>query len=246
MIKAYENTLKHIIVDVLGASDKTNYNISDDIKEKWLEKRNFESLKSTGSLNERRIIFYADFYDLKIIIKNNWEKFEPIFKSKERFLVFFDEVNDYKNAIDLGLSLTKSQEEILSGIIADVKNSHTIYSNKNSNRNDYFVLINQVTDNVGTVWNNVTSEEVKNPVLTVGDEYELLVEANDPKDREIEYEIYHFTGSLRINQKNNRFNFKITEDLIGLNTILIIKATTPSSEYKNEFILKIKITVVPN
>lgn len=84
------------------------------------------------------------------------------------------------------------------------------------------------------------------PILKVGDDYELLVEANDPKDRKIEYQIAHFSGKLRIKQNSNRFNFKIENDLIGQNTMLIIKAFTSDTDYVNESIQKIYLTVLPN
>lgn len=246
MIKSYENTLKHIIIDVLGASDQADYNISDDVKEKWFEKRSFESQKNDGFLTEKRILFYADFFDLKTIISKNWDEFEPVLKNKERFLVFFNEVNQYQNLMNLGKALTKSQEEMLSGILADLKNNYSIFTNKKNQRNKHFVVINSISDNIGTTWEPQQHKTTTKPVLTVGDSYELLIDANDPKDRDIEYELYHFAGKLRIKQNSNRFNFKITEDLIGLTTILVVKATTPSSKYINEFILKIQITVLPD
>lgn len=246
MIKSYENTLKHIIIDVLGASDKTNYGISDDVKKKWFEKRKLIQHENDGFLNEKRIIFYADLFDLKTIIENNWKVFEAIFKNKERFLVFFNEVYQLKNTINLGKELTKSQLELLSGITTDLKNNYTKFSNKKNSRSEYFININAVSDNLGTTWEKSTLQETKKPILKVGDEYELLVDANDPKDREIEYQLFHFAGSFRVTQKENRFNFTITEDLIGLETLLVIKAHTPEAEYKNESILKLFITVNPN
>ncbi|PQJ78536.1 hypothetical protein [Polaribacter porphyrae] len=243
MIKTYENTLRKIIVDILGASDNSDYKIPEEIKEKWLEKRKFEKEKNDGFLFEKRIIYYSDFLDLKTIIIKNWDKFEPIFKNKNRFLVFFEEINQYKNSINQSRALTKSQEEMLSGITTDLKNSYTVYTNKNNNRNDYFLAINTVSDNLGTTWNK--SGVNQKPILKVGDEYELLIDANDPKDRDIEYEIYHFAGTLRIHQQTNRFNFKISEELISENTMLVVKVFTPKSKYKNESILKIHITVLP-
>lgn len=245
MIKSYENTLKHIIIDVIGPSDETNYLVSEDLKKKWFEKRKLQKEENDGFLKEKRIIFYADLFDLKTIIEKNWDVFAPIFKNKERFLVFFNEVYQLKNTINLGKELTKSQLELLSGITTDLKNSYTKFSNKKNSRSEYFININSVSDNLGTTWEKSTLQEIKKPVLKVGDEYELLVNANDPKDREIEYQLFHFTGSFRIIQKENRFNFTITEDLIGLETLLVIKAYTPEANYKNESIIKLFITVNP-
>jgi len=45
MTKTYENTLKQIIITILGASDDIDYNISNELKRRWLEKRNHEKEK---------------------------------------------------------------------------------------------------------------------------------------------------------------------------------------------------------
>lgn len=245
MIIAYENLLKKLIIEVIGASDDTDYKIDADVKEQWLTKRKLEKEKNDDALLDKRLIHFADFFDLKIIINKNWDKFESILKNKERFLVFFDEVNQYRNALHHGQSLTKSQEALLAGITNDLKNNYTIHQNKMNSRNDHFVLINSISDNLGYCWNNQSEENATKPTLKVNDEYELLVDANDPKDREITYEVYHFAGSFRVKQKENRFTFTITKDLVGLNTLLVVKAFTPKSDYKNESVFKINITVIP-
>ncbi|MFY9241845.1 MAG: hypothetical protein WAO74_02330 [Polaribacter sp.] len=246
MIKQYENTLRKLIIDVLGDADNSDYKISKEIVEKWFKKRTVQQNKNDGFLFEKRIVFYANFEDLVLIIENNWQKFSSILSDKERFLVFFNEVVQYKKIIGSGNSLIKSQEDLLSGIVMDLKNSITIYNNKKNLVDDYFINISKISDNLGSSWLNSNPEKQQNPVLKVGDEYELLVEANDPKDRKISYQLFHFAGKLRINQESNRFNFKIDESLIGQNNMLVVKAFTPESEYANESILKIYLTVLPN
>jgi hypothetical protein len=245
MIKQYENTLRKLIIDVLGGADKNNYKITENLFNKWFKKRAAERVKNDGFLFEKRILFYADFEHLSLIIDENWQNFSPILGNKKRFLVFFNEVVQFKKTIDIGKDLIKSQENLLSGIVMDLKNSITIYNNKNNLIDDYFISIEKISDNLGTSWTNSNQENQNKPVLKVGDEYEILVEANDPKDRKIEYQLSHFTGKLRIKQYSNRFNFKIENDLIGQNTMLIIKAFTSDADYVNESILKIYLTVLP-
>lgn len=245
MTTQYENALRQLIIDILGDADKSDYNISNEISDKWFAKRTIEQKKNDGFLFEKRIIFYADFDDLGLIIDTNWEHFLPVLKDKKRFQVFFKEVAQFKNAIKNGNTLIKSQENLLSGITMDLKNGITIYNNKKNLVDDYFISIQKISDNLGTSWTKSNSEEQRNPILKVGDTYELLVEANDPKDRKIEYQLVHFSGQLKLNQNSNRFNFKIDKNLIGQNTMLIIKAFTKESDYKNESIRKIYLTVLP-
>lgn len=245
MIKQYENTLRQLIIDILGDSDKSDYSISKEISEKWFAKRTNAQKKNDGFLFEKRIVFYADFEDLALIIEENWNKFFPVLFDKKRFQVFFNEVAQFRKSIDSGNELIKSQEDLLSGIVMDLKNAITIFNNKRKLVDDYFISIQKISDNLGSTWSKTSSENQKKPILKVGDEYELLIEANDPKDRKIEYQLFHFAGKLRINQESNRFNFKIDESLIGQNNMLVIKAYTSDSNYKNESILKIYITVLP-
>lgn len=245
MIQQYENTLRKLIIDILGDSDRSDYKIPENQIENWFKKRTIAQNKNNGFLYEKRIIYYSNFEELGLIIDKNWEKFSPILKDKKRFLVFFNEVEQFKKIIDSGKDLIKSQENLLSGIIMDLKNAITIHSNKNNLKDDYFIAINKISDNLGSSWKKSNSDDPNKPILKVGDEYELLVEANDPKDRKIEYQLVHFTGKLRLKQDTNRFNFKIDKTLVGQNTILIIKAFTSDSDYINESIMKIHLTVLP-
>lgn len=245
MVKQYENTLRQLIIDILGDSDKSDYYISKEISDKWFAKRTNAKKQNDGFLFEKRIIFYADFEDLAQIIIQNWKEFLPVLVDKKRFEVFFNEVNQFRKTQNSGKNLIQSQENLLAGIVQDLKNAITIYNNKKNKVDDYFIRITKISDNLGSTWKIKNTENQEKPILKVGDDYELLIEANDPKDRKIEYQLFHFAGKLRINQESNRFQFKIDESLVGQSSMLVIKAFTKDTEYKNESILKINITVLP-
>ena len=243
MINKYENTLRRLIIDSIGYDDSIDYKISPERIEKWKEKREIESKKNKGILFENRLIYYSDFYDLKSIIDKNWSVFLPILLNKKRFEIFFKEIENFRNTVAHGRNLTLSQNLLLEGILIDLKNSITIYHNKNEMKSDFFIELTKINDNLGNIWSK--TEIWKKPILRVGDEYELLIEANDPKDREIEYKIFTLTG-FKLEQKSNRFNFTIGNELVGKATTLYFNAFTPSSEYKNSDGPMLNITVLPN
>ena len=135
------------------------------------------------------------------------------------------------------------QENLLNGILSDLKNLITVHHNRNEMKEDYFIRITQVNDNLGNVWNEILNQ--KKPILRVGDDYEIIIEANDPKDREIEYCINTFTNELRIEQNSNRFNFKIENKLVGENVSILISAYTPHSNYENKANFGISLTILP-
>lgn len=242
MINEYENTLRRLIISIIGSEDNVDYKASPDRIEKWKEKREIEIKKNKGLLFENRILYYSDFYDLKTIIDKNWNLFLPILNNKKRFEIFFKELENYRNTISHGRNLTTSQNLLLEGILIDLKNTITIYHNKNEMKEDYFIRIIKINDNLGNIWDS--DLKVTEPILRVGDQYELVIEANDPKDREIEYKIFTL-GKLSITQKSNRFNIKVENNLVGQNTTLYISAYTPNTEYKNEASEMISITVLP-
>jgi hypothetical protein len=241
-INEFENTLRRIIIKIIGEADDAQYSVSEVRISNWKEKREIELKKNKGVQFENRLIFYSDFYDLKTIISKNWELFKPIFYDKKRFDVFFTEIEKYRNSIAHGRNLLRSQENILKGITSDLKNLITIYHNKNKMKEDYFIEILKVTDNLGNNW-NVKGDGT--PLLRVGDTLELIVEANDPKDRKIEYELYHSGSGSILKQESNRFELVLDNKFVGKYVNFIVIVRTPETEYENKELINFGYTILP-
>lgn len=247
MINEYENTLRRLIINILGGEDKDveKYKVTENRINQWIEKRNIEQKKNNGILFENRILFYSDFYDLQTIIDKNWESFLPVLNDKKRWLVFFQEVEKYRNTIAHGRQLIKSQENLLSGIVMDLKNTITIFHNKNNMKEDFFIEIIRITDNLGNSWSKSIFDRSETPILRVGDEYEINIEANDPKDREIEYSISALGSEFVIVQKLSKFRFVVTSDLVSRMLSILVYVRTPESNYKNEHAMNLTLCVLP-
>lgn len=242
MINEYENLLRNIILNFLG-ENADSYKISSDRIGKWKEKKEEDDKRSRG-IKEIRLVYYSDFYDLGTIIDKNWEIFSPLLEDKKRFNIFFKEVSNYRNTVAHGRQLTKSQTCLLEGILLDLKNLRTIYHNKNNMVEDFFISIDKISDNLGNVWTK--EKRGFQATVRVGDEYEILIEANDPKGQEIEYEIKSLDLKLNITQKNNRINFQIDKNIIGKDNTVLVSAKAINSEYKNETHTTILLTVLPS
>ena len=242
MVNEYENTLRRLIISIIGSADSSDYKVSSERIEKWKEKRDIEIKKNKGLTFENRLLYYSDFYDLKTIIDKNWSLFLPILNNKKRFDIFFEELENYRNTISHGRNLTLSQSLLLEGVLIDLKNAITIFHNKNEMKEDYFIRIIRINDNLGNIWESNLNG--KKPILRVGDQYEILIEANDPKNRDVEYQLFAL-NKFNLAQKSNRFSIEIKNNLVGESTTLYVKAFTPKSEYKNEAIKSIRITVLP-
>lgn len=242
MVNEYENALRRLVLQIIGDKDSSPYKVSEDRILKWKEKRETELKKNNGILFEKRLLYYSDFYDLKTIINKNWELFLPILNDKKRFEVFFSEIESFRNTIAHGRNITFSQEFLLKGILSDLKNSITIYHNKNQMKDDYFIEIIRICDNLGNVWDSKSTP--RDTTVRVGDEYELIVEANDPKNRRIEYEMF-LSADFRKIQNSNRFNFTIEKRFIGRAVQFLVFARTPDSEYNNIASMALYVSILP-
>lgn len=191
MIQQYENSLRSIISLILSDSDNAEFQVSPDRIEKWKEKREIEKKKYNGVLSEIRIIYYSDFYDLETIVLKQWEKFKDVFVDKKRFEVLFKEVENFRNTLSHGRELLPYQEEFLKGIVGDLKTKIVLFHNKNMNAADYFIKLLKISDSLGNIWERSRGLIGLNTgsILRVGDTIELLVDAYDPKGREITYTI---------------------------------------------------------
>jgi len=241
MITDYENTLRRVIILVLGTDDG-NYKVTEDRISIWKEKKENARKKSKNTLKEERLIYYSDFYNLKSIINKNWEKFVPIFHNKKRFEVFFDEMESFRNEIAHGRDLTSSQENMIAGILNDLKTLIAIYHNKNEMKDDYFIKVLKICDNLGNIWEiNKRSWEV---TLREGDYYELIIDAFDPKGRKIKYKIFNLQ-EFRIDQESNKISFVVDKKMVGSAVTFYILAYTPDSEYDNSDGPMLHYTILP-
>ena len=243
MLATYENTLRRVISSVIPDEQFSSYKVSKEKFDDWKEKRDVQTKKNKGVSFERRLLYYSEFHDLREIIHRNWELFFTVLVDKQRFDIFFKEVESYRNSVAHGRLLTSGQEALLKGIVSDLKRLITIYHNKNEMKEDYFIRILKLNDNLGNIWE--TSMDINQPTLRVGDEYELTIEAFDPKDRKIKYELYVNGKDFTMTQDTNRFNFTIDKSLIGKMIQLSVGVGTPSSKYKNEAHKYIVLCVLP-
>jgi len=246
MIIEFENNLRRIICSVLGDHDDVDFGVTPERIATWKEKREIEQKKKKGILLETRIIYYSDFYDLYKIIDKNWTSFKPIFIDKKRFEIFFNEVENCRNTIAHGREILSFQNDLLKGIIGDLKNQIINYHSNNMNPDDVFVKILKISDSLGNIWesSDITKIYSSKKVLKVGDKLEFIIEAFDPNGREIEYFI-EINYDNTIKQKNNRIILEITKKMISRSKSFTIGACTMNEDYKNRDSVIFCCTIMP-
>lgn len=232
MIQEYENLLRTLISNVLGSADETDFKVTSDRNDKWKEKREIEKKKFDGILTETRILYYSDFYDLSVIISKNWESFKQIFDDKKRFDVLFAEIETFRNTISHGRQLLPYQQHLLEGIVGDLKTKLVTHHSKNMNTDDYFIKLLKISDSLGNYWdsNSLGLGVLTKSILRVGDTIEFLIEAYDPKGRDITYQIK--CGDITLTGHTNSFSFTVNKSMIGKLSGIRIDVFT-EAEYAN-------------
>jgi hypothetical protein len=251
MINEYENLLRRLIITILGENDEVDYKVSPDRIDKWKKKRDIELKKYRGTLSEKRILFYSDFYDLEVIILKNWELFIGVFYDKKKFSALFSIMDTFRNTLAHGRSLFTYQEKLIEGITGELQSSIIKFHNQNMSIDDYFIKIMKISDVIGHTWEVGTGSSLAmltEYTLRVGDKVEIRIDAYDPKGREIEYELSHDIGSkskTKIINNDGVFLLEITKDMISPNAPFQISVRTEEEDYKNEKSLTIFYTVLP-
>ena len=250
-IQHYENLLRELIIDILynefGIGYENNFGITPERFNKWEERRTEEYKKHNKLINESRLLYYSDFYDLKKVISTNWRLFKDIFREKKRFEVLFDEIEIYRNTTAHGRELLQFQEDMIAGILGDLKTQIIMHRNKNESPEDYFLRILKVSDNLGNVYDfaNSDSYTYNNRILRPGDNLEFHIDAFDPKGRLIKYfvRIDGIPASERI--ESNIITLTIKDEHVGKYLDIRLVAVT-EEKYDNSDGISFLYTVIPN
>lgn len=228
-LKDVENSLRDFIAVILqekfGQDWLSKSWITPDKIEKWQEKKIIEEKKFNTSITiEERLIYYADFYDLKTIIEKNWTEFEKVFGNKKKFLVYLDIIWDLRNPEAHRRELFSHQKNLIVGIAWEIRNMIVIYRSKNETGDDYFPRIECIRENpYGRIWTPWILRPENNQIVRVGDVVEFVITASDPKNWIIKYWIGQFREIIW--SEENTLTYKFTEkDIWNFEITVVIKS----------------------
>lgn len=249
-VNEYENILRTLIILVLNTEYDSDYSdhfgVTSGRLEKWAEKRDEYNRKMKGISVEQRIIYFADFYDLKNIVTSNWILFKKIFSDKKRFELFFDEIEKYRNELAHGRELLEYQRNLISGLVGELKTRLIQYRNKNIAIDDFYVKILKINDNIGNIYDSTTNNVVMmNKLIKPGDVLEFKVDAYDPKGRDIYYFLRIDGIPLSKKIKVNELQFKVKEEHISKYLDVRVVALT-EAKYDNSDGVSFSYSVIPN
>lgn len=222
-LKDTENALRDFISLVLKNIYGDNWidesGVSKERIEKWNERKLSEEKRQTSGVVEERLIYYADFYDLKTILKKHWnDEFHKVFGAWKTFEVMLSELEKLRNPDAHRRELLPHQKHLVLGISGEIRNRLIRYRNKMDSIEDVFPRIESVRDSLGHIWTPDQNTYIleTGSILRPNDVIEFVITASDPKGEQLEYGLDFFRiGSETIWQEDNSFTIKLLESHIS-------------------------------
>lgn len=129
---------------------------------------------------EERLLYYADFYDLKTNLDKHWEgEFSVALSKKSTFNVLLEELENLRNPDAHRRELLPHQKALAVGIAGEIRTRLIRYRSKMETAAGCFPRIETVRDSVGNLYlPNKTGRSTVN--LRPGDSIDFVVTASDP------------------------------------------------------------------
>jgi hypothetical protein len=215
-----ENSLRDFIAailsKVLGPDWLKQSGLSQERLEKILERKAIEVKRQESGVVEERLIYYADFYDLKTILKKNWDnEFSAVFGDWKTLEVWLTELEKLRDPDAHRRDLLPHQKHLAIGISGEIRTRIVRYRSRKETTEDCFPRIESVRDNLGNIWVHTAESAFFKYVLTKmtlrpGDTIDFIITASDPEDLPLEYGI-SLDEATKIWQQSGEFQAKFTD-----------------------------------
>src|SRR3989454_12111764 len=194
-----ENALRDFIGAVLSARFGRDWiersGVTPDRVQKWTERKASEPRRFAASgILEERLLYYADFHDLKTILQTNWSgPFSEAFGEWKTTEVWLEELERMRDPDAHRRELLPHQKYLAIGIAGEIRTRLVRYRSKRETAADYFPRIESVRDSLGNMW---TAAEpgghtvYTKSVLRPGDQVDFVTTARDPEDAPLEYGLF--------------------------------------------------------
>jgi hypothetical protein len=234
-LKSAENSIRDTISFVLtkqyGADWPSHSGISEQRLAQWQEKRTAE--EKTLGRTDPRIIYYSDIYDLKTLLKKNWDNgLSEVFGKQREIEVLLDILEEIRNPDAHRRELLPHQKHLAIGISGRIRTTITEYFSKMETGESYYPRIECVQDNFGNSWTlGDFTPLVTGRRLRPGDVIEFSVSATDPLGEALEFSVAALLAPFKYEWKESG-DFSIVLDSSHVQNNLFIDIAVRS---KREF-----------
>ncbi|CAN5729327.1 hypothetical protein BH20ACI4_BH20ACI4_06980 [soil metagenome] len=219
-LKDTENSLRDFIANILrikfGESWIEKCGVSEDRVERWKERKSVEEKRQETGVVEERLLYYADFYDLKNILKKHWNEFTVALGDWKTLEVWLSELEKLRDPDAHRRELLPHQKHLALGISGEIRTRLVKFRSKQETSEDYFPRIDSARDNLGNIYTYGNNSLISTGMtLRVGDTVDFIITASDPLGENLQYRISKDYGDWSAWQDNNTFSATFTEANIG-------------------------------
>lgn len=215
-LKSCENSLRDLFHYILSNKFGENWidlcGVSSDRIQQWKDRQIEDERRFCHY--EPRLIYYADFYDLKNILKKNWDKgLSQVFSKYKNYEVFLNLLNEFRNPDAHRRELLPYQKHLIVGISGKIRTDITRYFSMIDTSESYYPRIESVQDSVGNTWAMGKSEAFdKQKVLRPGEQVQFKVSGTDPKGEPISFGLHPMTTPHAVEwNSSGDFSFTVKE-----------------------------------
>ncbi len=230
-LKDTENVLRDFIASVLcdkfGSDWEQKCGVNEDRLNKWKERKEIEKKRQESGARDERLIYYADFYDLKTIFKKHWDLFSSALGDLKTFEVWLSEMEKLRDPDAHRRELLPHQKHLILGLSGEIRTKITKYRSSQETSDSYYPRIEFASDNLGNSWKPGGYGKVRSGTfLRPGDVLEYVVSATDPLGGplQLRYALALMNEAIRCSKwtSEKSFTFKVTDKCVGKHFIVYI------------------------
>ena len=222
-LKDTENSLRDFITFILSSSFGSDWEqkcgVTEDRLNKWKERKESENKRQKSGAGDERLIYYADFYDLKTILKKHSNLFSIALGDFKTFEVWLSELEKLRDPDAHRRELLPHQKNLILGVSGELRTKIARYRSSQETSDSYYPRIEFAADNLGNSWKIGDSNWVKtDKKLRPGDVLEYVVTASDPLEEPLQFQYTFKQGVWGHDDKwirENSFTFEVTDEYIG-------------------------------
>lgn len=180
-----ENALRDFLVNLLeakyGDEWPTSCGLSAEKVDAWRQRQADERVRLRTGNPDERLIYYADFRDLLIIIRRLWgAELKAALEDKAEIEVFLNLLGNYRNPDAHRRELMPHQRALAVGISGEIRTRLVRYRSKMETRDDVYPRIEAVRDSIGTQLLPPRLSGVAQAIVHPGDTVDFVITATDP------------------------------------------------------------------
>ncbi|HYX71142.1 MAG TPA: Swt1 family HEPN domain-containing protein [Nitrososphaera sp.] len=234
-LKDTENSLRDFIANVMrnkfGDEWVEKCGVSADRIKQWQDRKLVEEKRQEGGVVEERLIYYADFYDLKTILEKHWSgEFSDALGDLKTMRVWLSELERLRDPDAHRRELLPHQKHLALGISGEIRTRLIRYRSKQETSEDYFPRIESVRDSLGNIWTFGSGSSLglmTDTRLRVGDMVDFVITASDPLGAILQFSVGVNQCDWSTWQEDNTLSVSIADFHIGKGVQIVLAVRSP-------------------